>query len=113
MSICVPYIFHRVLDQIHRDVVAGLKAVNHPLLTELISASLLNTRTNQQLAALCALKGRTVSVYEKGKLLGKLRNCEIEYSTATICFTLIDKGRDGAIARSIEISPAMDIFVEY
>jgi hypothetical protein len=95
MSLITPYILHNVREQKY---------------LELIATALSDNREKQRVDARLTLTGKTVTVYEGGRLVGKLEHCEIGDSTATVCFTLLERGADDTIAKSISITPNMCIF---
>lgn len=111
MQFPVPYVLHKIREDQYRTAVDALNKMKHPLAEELSAVALLHARNDQYLTALCTLTGKTVTAYDHGTLLGKLNFCYVGYSTATVCFTLNERGENGQIIKNIQISPDTDLFI--
>ncbi|KKU79808.1 MAG: hypothetical protein UY04_C0002G0001 [Parcubacteria group bacterium GW2011_GWA2_47_7] len=112
MQFPTPYVLHKYREEQYRNAINGLSKMRHPLEKELGAVALCHARNDQYLTALCTLTGKTVSAYDHGKLLGKLSGCHVGYSSATVCFTLNERGDNGQVVKSIEITPETDLFME-
>ncbi len=106
------YILHTERQRRYEEALEALKKTRHPLAKELSALALLGTRTEQYLAAACALTGRTVRVYDVSGLSGIIRHCVVSLSGATHCFTLSEPSLFGVLQNSVAVSPATRLFVE-
>jgi hypothetical protein len=106
------YRCHVEEESVLRRIIANIEQTNHQEREELETTARLHCRNKQLLDAQCILSGETVRVYAQGKLLGIIKNCEVSYCTALICFALVERNERGAIIKTVEVTPDMDVFVE-
>ena len=106
------YSLHQLEEERFDELVKCLTKERHPDLENMVRHAREQMRVKQQNDARCALGLKTVQVYRNEKLLAKLSNVKVGDSTATVCFSLLERNADGAIHRSVEVTGDMQIFVE-